>query len=208
MPFTGFYISDSDITNWPSGILDAEKQAAIETSEAIVEAALRRHYRSLAFDLKINGNDQNRIFLPLKAPILTITSVQVGGLVLDSSEYAFDGNSVFINVGSGASDIETHYLLDDFSQGSIFPRGFNNIRIRGTYGTSAVPSWIKLVCKIVCEDHNDPTLYVHYMASESIGGYSYSLSPTLAGQVGMTGLKEADDIIALFRRKKAILMAP
>jgi hypothetical protein len=200
------YISDSDIVNWPSGTTDAEKQAAIETSEAIVEAALRRHYRPKPFDVTVNGNGQDRIFLPLTTGILTVTEVRISGVVLDSSDYSFDSNSIFVNEGSG-STIAFH-LIDDLSVGGLFPRGFANIRVKGTAGSATIPAWIREVCRIVCSDHNDPTLYTHYMASESIGGYSYSLSPTLAGQVGMTGLKEADDIIALFRRKKGILMAP
>jgi hypothetical protein len=208
MPFTGFYISDSDITNWPSGTTDAEKQAVIETAEAIVEAALKVHYRPLAFDVRLNGNAQNRIFLPLTANILTVTLVQVHGLTVDSADYTFDKNSVFINVGSGASDVEVSYLLDQFASGSLFPRGYNNIRIRGTYGASVVPAWIKEVCKIVASDHNDPSLYTHYLASESIGGYSYSITSELAGLTGMTGIKEADDVIKLFRRKKGMFMAP
>ena len=44
MPYSGNYISDSDIGNWPSGTTDAEKQEAIEVAEARLEAALKRSY--------------------------------------------------------------------------------------------------------------------------------------------------------------------
>ena len=208
MPYTGWYISDSDILNWPSGTTDAEKQAVIETAEAIVEAALKVFYRPKAFDISLNGNDQNRLFLPLPANVLTVTEVRVHGQVLDSADWTFDKNSVFINIGSGGTDVEIRYLLDQFSTLALFPRGFNNIRIKGTYGAAAVPAWIKEAVKIVAMDHNDPTLYTHYLASESIGGYSYSITSELAGLTGMTGIKEADDLIKLFRRKKGIFMAP
>lgn len=208
MPYTGFYISDTDISTWPSGTTDAEKQAAIERAEAIVEAALKTKYRSVAFDLRLNGNDKNRLFLPLPAPIVSISEVSLNGYVFDTSDYTFDKNSIYINVGSGATDVETRYLLDNFDENAMFPRGFNNIRIKGTYGASTVPAWIKEVVKILVNDINDPTVYTHYLASESIGGYSYSLTAEFASAKGLTGIKEADDIIKLFRRKKTILMAP
>lgn len=208
MPYTGYYISDSDITTWPSGTTEAEKQAAIERAEAIVEAALRVKYRPVAFDVRINGNDKNRLFVPLPAPILTVSEVSLNGYVFDSSDYTFDNNSVFINVGSGATDVETRYLLDNFDLNAMFPRGFNNVRIKGTYGSTAVPAWIVEVVKILVNDINDPTAYTHYFASESIGGYSYSMAAELASAKGLTGIKEADDIIKLFRRKKGIVMAP
>jgi len=208
MPYSGLYVSDSDITTWPSGTTDTEKQAAIETAEAIVEAALGVQYRPMGFDIRLNGNNQDRLFIPLSSDIQTVTSVQVHGLTLDAADYSFDKNSIFLNQGSGYSDVELRYLLDQFDQGCLFPKGYNNIRIRGSYGPTAIPAWVREVVKIVVNDHNDPTAYTHLFASESIGGYSYSITAELAALKRMTGIKEADDIIKLFRKKKGILMAP
>lgn len=208
MPYSGHYISDSDIDNWSSGTTDAEKQAAIETAEAILDAALGTHYYSKAFDIKINGNDQNRLFLPLKGNILSVSEVSLWGLAMDSSYYAFDANSIFISPESGAADVELDYLLRRVISFALFPRGFNNVRIKGTYGAASIPAWAKQVAKILVRDMNDPTLYTHYLQSESIGNYSYTIGKQLADAKGLTGIKEADDIIKLFRRKKAVVMAP
>jgi hypothetical protein len=205
---TGHYISDLDIDNWPSGATDLEEQAVIDTAEAILDAALHTHYYPKPFDLRLNGNGQNRIFLPLKANILTVTYVSLWGELVDPSFYAFDNNSIYVNPESGAGDAELSYLLSEFSQYAIFPRGYNNVRVKGTCGPASVPAWVKAVAVMLARDQNDPTLYTHYLESESIGRYSYKIGAELAQAKGLTGLKEADDIIKLFRRGKSILMAP
>lgn len=212
MPYSGHYISDVDVTNWQSGTSDAEKQAAIETAEAILERALGVHYYPKAFDIKINGNGKYRLFLPLASNILTVTSIHVGGIELDDTWWTWDANSVFIDLstsGAGVGNPELEYLLSSVTSEGIFPRGYNNIRIVGTCGPAAVPAWIKKVARILVEAVNDPSLYTAYiLGSESIGTYSYSTGSGAGLPTYKTGIKEADEIIHLFRRKKIVIMAP
>lgn len=208
MPYTGHYISETDVTNWPAGTTAAQKQEAIEAAEAIVEQVLGRHFYSKALDLSLNGNDKNRIFLGLNAPLLTVTTVHVFNLLMDATWYAFDIDSLYVNLDA-QTGVELQYLLSETSAQGIFPRGFNNIRVVGTYGETTVPSWIKRAVRIFVEAMNDPSSYVINMQSETIGRYSYSLAAELASAEGLTGVAEVDSILKLFRSEKMpFIMAP
>lgn len=209
MSYCGNYICDTDISNWPSGTTDAQKEAAIRRAEEIIEAILHTHYYPKAFDIELNGNNKNRLFIPLKANVLTVTAVYVWGELLDPTWYTWDVNSIYINVSSGigVSNIELAYRLSEIEVDGLFPHGYNNIHILGTYGSATVPQWIKDLAKILVQDINDPSLYTHYLKSETIGNYSYSMGGVYDVK-GVTGIKEADDLLRLFKRGKCLIMAP
>lgn len=193
----GNYINPADIDNFPSGTTEAEKAAIIEKMEKLVEKIADTIFYPSAFDLEQNGNNKNRLFLHLKAPILSVTGVWVCGQLMDPMWYAFDEYSVYYDCessGAGPLDPESKYLLNEIEGYGLFPRGYNNIRVTGTYG-EAVPEWVKQVIIILVKDHNDPTLYTHYMKSEKIGDYSYTKADEL---VYYTGIKEADDWLNIY----------
>ncbi len=210
MPYSGNYISDSEISNWPSGTTDAEKQEAIEVAEARLEAALGRSVYPKPFDIKINGNGKNRLFIPVREKIGAVSSIHLNGIILDASWYTFDSASVFIDLstsGSGPFSPELEYLLSEAEGEVIFPRGYNNVRIIGTFQPSAVPAWAKRAARMLVEYQNDPTLYQAYLlGSESISKYSYSFSGP--AELFKTGLREVDDLIRPFCGRKAIILAP
>lgn len=209
MPPSGHYISASDVSNWPSGITEAEQQALINVAEEIIEAATKSVYYSKTLDIKLNGNDKNRLFLPIRTKLLTVTHIYVNGIELDTSWYTWDSNSVFIDLttsGAGACDPELKYMLNQVETEGIFPHGYNNIRITGTHGVSTIPAWVKKACAMLVESDNDPTLYEKYLlGSESIGRYSYSLGDA---KLWKTGVREVDKLINLFKSKKGIIMTP
>lgn len=63
------------------------------------------------------------------------------------------------------------------------------------------PDAVKQACIILCEDDNDGTIYVHYIqGQEQIGGYTYQTKVK-----PLTGVKEADDLLRLYVRKKPIM---
>lgn len=216
MPYQGNYINSNDVLNWPSGTTDAKEQAVIETAEAILDAALGAPQYPKAFDLRINGNGKNRLFIPLNNRILTVTAIEVGGVDLTADVWAFDGGSVFIDLSSsgqaGWASPEAMYLLTEADAVGIFPRGFNNIRIVGTCG-NAVPAWAKKAATMLAEAQNDGSLYPTYTpGSETIGRYSYSLSAPAGPKdrrYFITGIKAVDDLIRPFcGKKKVTIMAP
>jgi hypothetical protein len=203
----GHYICADDIENWPSGTEDDEKLATIEKMEALIEKVTKTHFYPKTFDIAINGNNKNRLFLPLSANILSVTAVYLYGILMDSSWYAWDHNSIFINPDA-QTDVELAYRLHRVEAAALFPHGYNNVRVIGLYGEADVPSWVKQVAGILIEDHNDPHIYAHAMLqSERIGNYAYSM-----GSAGLaeypTGVVEADKWLRRFRRGKAIIMAP
>lgn len=208
----GFYITAAEIDNWPSGYTLDEMQAAIDAAEAIFEAAIGTFYRPLAFDLRLDGNDKDRLFLPLRQEILSVSLVSIWDEELDASWYTFDKNAIYINLGSGAGvgSPELRYRLNQIDRAGLFPWGINNVRVVGTYGAAAVPAWAKQVVTIIVRAANDPSLYtvLNGLQSETIGGYSYSLGAEFAKSNKSTGILEADNILKLFRRRKPIITAP
>jgi hypothetical protein len=213
MPYTGRYITDADIDNWPSGTTAAEQAAAIQIAEARVEKALGWSPYPKPFDIRLNGNRGNRLTIPTAAKIIAISEVQIYGVVLDPSWYSFDGGSIYLDLtssGTGGTP-ELLNMMSEAGEAALFPKGIANIRIKGTTGEAAVPAWAKEAVRILIRGANDPSLYTTYgygMASESIGNYSYSArSDTIDVARRKTGIQEADDLIWQFRRKRPILGA-
>ena len=202
----GHYITALDVSNWPSGITDADKQTIIDDAESTLEAAIQTYAWPKPVDLRLDGNDRNRLFLPLPAKILTVTGIWLYGILLDPVWWDHDKNSVFISPASGSGSVELDYLLRQVESQGLFPHGIANVRICGTAGEDPVPAWAKRVAKLVAEDRNDPTLHAHKFQGERIGNYSYSRGKE--ADLYWTGIIEADAIIALHRRQWTILRAP
>lgn len=101
----GNYINSSDISTWPSGC-DADCQAeTIKFAEELVEKILCRHFYAKTFDISINGNDKNRLFLPLYADIIAVRHIYVGGIELAPSWYKWDENSVYLDLDAAMDEL-------------------------------------------------------------------------------------------------------
>jgi len=203
----GNYIDPADINNWPSGSTPEEQAEAILEVEQLVEKTLGTHFYNKAFDHKVNGNGKNRLFLGLEASILTVTQIKVNGLEIDESWWTNDRVSVFIDLtvsGSSILDPEYAYMMSQTGGSGIFPRGYENIRIKGTYGYTVVPQPIKKLCIILVQHDNDESLYTSYlMDSEKIGDYSYKISAGATAKIPVIfGIWEADRIAVRYRRQK------
>jgi len=209
--YCGDYICSEDVDNWPDG---ADKKAIIDKVEQIIDKACHTHFGGEEFDIEINGNDKNRLFLPLKLDIITVTHVYVSCIEMPVSWYTWDKNSVFLDPcvlsAGGAFGPELIHKLAAVYEAGIFPRGYNNILIQGTCGDEGdVPEAIKQAAIILAKCENDPTLYnnISYKKSEKIGDYSYT---NLAGSQDeiLTGILEADQFLRLYVKKKPIIMTP
>jgi len=212
--YCGDYICSSDIDNWASGSDYDDWKAIIDKVEQLIDKVCHTHFGGEEFDIKINGNDKNRLFLPLKSDIITVTHVYVSCIEMPDSWYTWDKNSIFLDPctsgSGGAFDPELMYRLASVYEAGIFPRGYNNIWIQGTYGDEGdVPEAIKQAAIILAEWENDPSLYsnISYKKSEKIGDYAYT---NLAGSQDeiLTGILEADQFLRLYIKKKPIIMAP
>jgi len=103
MAAVGCYLEEGDISNWPDGATEAEKQAVIDKVEDIIDIVTGTHWCATAFDIKLNGNDKNRLFIPLHTDILSVTSILIACVELDSSWWSYDANSVFLDPCIGDS---------------------------------------------------------------------------------------------------------
>ena len=211
----GAYLCASHIDNWPSGYTDEDKLEILKKAEQLIEKVTETKWMSEPFDIKINGNGKNRIFVPLPSDILTVTHVYISCVELDESWYTWDVNSVFLDPcvsGSGSLSPELYYKLGEAMERGIFPRGYNNIWIQGTQGEGEfgdVPEAIKQAGVILVKWENDPTLYT-YMGlkkSEKIGDYAYT-NLAVSEEDILTGVMEADTFLRLYIKRKPIVLAP
>jgi len=112
MAAVGCFLVEADISNWPAGYTEAQKQAVIDKVEQIIDVVTGTHWCSTAFDLKLNGNNKNRLFVPLHTDILTVTSILIDCVELDSSWWTYDKNSVMLDPCIGDSMYGTNAIQD------------------------------------------------------------------------------------------------
>lgn len=209
----GNYIEIADIDNWPVGWTEAQKNAVIARIELQLEKWTETFFYIKTLDYYLNGNGKNRLFLPLDADIATVTTVEVCDLETPINWIDFDKHSIFLNVcGSGTFSpgvawAEMSYLLGEYETTGIFPRGYNNIHVIGTYGSTELQPIAKEACKILIEEANSPGTYKTLYKSEKIGQYAYSYGGTMYGNV-YSGIQEADKLIDLLVWDKPTLMSP
>lgn len=211
----GAYLCASHIDNWPSGYTDEDKLEIINKAEQLIEKVTKTKWIGDNFDIKLNGNGKNRLFIPLAHDMLTVTHVYIHCVELDESWYTWDVNSIYLDPcvsGSGSLSPELFYKLGESIERGIFVRGYNNIWVQGTMGEGAfadVPEAIKQAGVIIMKWENDPSLYT-YMGlkkSEKIGDYAYT--NILAGEEQiLTGIEEADMYLRLYIKRKPIVLAP
>jgi hypothetical protein len=208
----GNYIDPSDIDNWPSGCDLACQEALIAKYELMLEELTGTHFYAKNFDVEINGNGKNRIFLGLAADIISITAVYICLLELPTSWYGFDADSVYLDLctsgaTTGVAWGELFYRLGEAEEKGLFPRGYNNCRFVGTYGQPYLLPLAKQAVTMLVESHNDGSIYPKLMISEKIGDYSYKFGGTVYGNI-YTGIREVDEVIDILARKKPVILTP
>ena len=108
----GDYLCAGHIDNWPSGISTEEQQEIIDKVEQIIDKVTETKWGGEAFDIKLNGNDKNRLFIPLETDVLTVTNVYISCVELDSSWYTWDVNSIYLDPCIGDSMWGTNAIRD------------------------------------------------------------------------------------------------
>jgi len=214
--YCGDYICDTDIDNWPSGADYDYKKKIIDKIEQWIDKACEIHFGPEDFDIKINGNNRNRIFIPLHTDIITVTHVYISCDELPSNWYTWDKSSVYLDPcvsgTAGYISAEMAYRLEQTISEGIFPRGYNNIWIKGTCGEYAtLPEPVKNAAIILAKHENDPSLYTTAtMKSEKIGDYSYTLATgtEIHKPDIITGILEADIFLRLYVNRKPKFLAP
>lgn len=212
----GNYIDPVDVDNWPSGCEAACQAEWIAFVEETIEKITGTWFYEKVFDIEINGNNKNRLFVPLYADIITVTAIYICDVELDPTWYSWDQNSVYLDLcGSGAvsGSAEAYFLLSQYDDQGLFPRGHNNIRIVGTAGQTDHPVMVKKAALWFAEAINEgamDTAVIGIFKSEKIGDYSYTKGLTGYAKAGVfTGIGKVDSILRhLIKQKKPVILAP
>lgn len=108
----GSYLCAGHIDNWSSGITAEEQQEIIDKVEQLIDKVTGTKWGGTAFDIKLNGNNKNRLFIPLETDILTVTNVYISCVELDPSWYTWDVNSIYLDPCIGDSMWGTNAIQD------------------------------------------------------------------------------------------------
>jgi len=204
---TGHYCTSDDIDNWPDGATDNEKRTVINRVEERIEKLTEDFFYAKAFEVFVNGNGKDKLFLGLVPDIVSVTEIKISGIILSSSWWTYDKNSVYLDpeaVTASEEDlVELHLRLKH--KEVLFPKGMGNIKVTGTYGRAVFgcPEDIKHVAIIMCQAENDSTRYEvsQDFKSERLGDYSY----TRMEGVFVVGIAEVDKLLKPYIRKKPML---
>lgn len=147
---------------------------------------------------------------------MSVSAVYICGIELLASWYDYDENSIYIDLCDSTVAVaaagywsELAYRSGESCDLGLFPRGYNNIRIVGTYGET-VPEPIKQAVIWLVDAVNDGTIeIVGGYVSEKIGDYSYKLG--IAGYVKdgiYTGISAVDNILRHYlKQRKPVILA-
>jgi len=108
----GDYLCAGHVDNWPSGISEEEQWEIITKVEQLIDKVTETKWGGEAFDIKLNGNNKNRLFIPLETDILTVTNVYISCVELDSTWYTWDVNSIYLDPCIGDSMWGTNVIRD------------------------------------------------------------------------------------------------
>lgn len=187
-----------------SGSSESDREETIDRAEQLIEKITRDYFYSKAFVKYFDGNANDRLFLGLTPDILTVTEIKISGVVLSTSWWTYDTDSVYLDPEASTGDDLPELLLRLKYKRKIFPRGMGNIKITGTYGWSSCPVAIKQATIILCRYENDETLYTKYddLISDKLGDATQNRG---ADKKFLTGLMEADRQIRYYIRNKPVL---
>jgi len=91
----GNYITENDIDNFPSAYTEAQKLAAIQRVETLIEQLTKDYFYIKSFSVTLNGNGKNQLFLGLIPDILSVTEVKLSEVALGTGLFSYDESSIF-----------------------------------------------------------------------------------------------------------------
>jgi hypothetical protein len=120
------YIIDTSIVdNWPSGSTANQKEEKILKAERLIERLTKDYFYPKNFILIMNGNDKNRLYIPVRPRILSINQLSI------------DNEYILTTDLTGSNKEDTEFLLDtgwtstnwtgDFATGWIHTTGHTTV---------------------------------------------------------------------------------
>lgn len=190
-----------------SGDSESERQEIIDRAEQLIENITKDYFYEKDFVIYRDGNNKDKLFLGLVPHILSVTEIQLFGIVLSDTWYTFDIDSVYLDPEAATGDELPELLLRMKYKTNLFPSGMGNVKITGTYGWSACPVAIKQAAIILCRYENDNTLYSAHsgsLKSEKLGDYAYTMADGTSAK-NSTGIDEADALLKNYIRRRPMM---
>lgn len=134
---SGNYITEDDVDNWPDGITDESKTEIIERVEAAVERLTKDIFYEVPFDIFKDGPGSDVMDLYLRGRILSVSTIYLLGVAMNSVNYSFTANSLHRDASGIASDDYLKYLERRNARlggRGLFVEGVRNLEIVGTMG--------------------------------------------------------------------------
>jgi len=179
-----------------------EATAAIEASDTWIDKITSDHFELIDQTLLLDGSGTHLLSLLSKTllKVIEITSV----VVLDP----LDGTDEIYSPTDKPPD---YYVYDHFLKRSdaseVWPTGFQNIQVIGSFGWVEVPGPIKNASAQIARMFLDPDSELEMTAlSVRIGDLSFTRQRTSDKQEQMTGIPGVDRILRLYLNPA--LMAP
>lgn len=178
----GNYVTIAEVDNWPAGIESAEQARRISIAEAKIELATHDYFYAKTLNVYLSGWGLNYLDLGLQPEILTVTQVDLVDADGDeetvlASEYRYTTTALM---------------------GYVWPKGYNNVHVQGTYGWINTPDPIKEAALVLVKYKNDPALYDEVrVGTIREGGTSYTRT-----QRTLTGVLQADELLEGFVRAR------
>ena len=134
---------------------------------------------------------------PLKSTLVEADTVSI------ITNWGYDEDCIYRNARGITHEPGTLMEPIEFISDGYFPKGQNNIEIKGTIGHYTCPQAIKNACIVLARDENDPTLYEHYeFEKESMGRvYSYDRG----GAEYLSGIIECDRYLKRYVNRRPVL---
>lgn len=188
----GNYLLKTAIDFWPDGWEDTRKDALIVKWEQIVERVTGDIFYEDTRTVLLDGNDKPRLALPNLPCLLSVTSLKIGDWELVASEYTFSTVELGLEVEETELEIEF----------PIFPRGFKNIELSGTFGWATTPEAIIDAVKILVEADIYPERHEFVDYVREVAGDMTQGKPIVRR---LTGILEADRLLSHYCAKRVTM---
>jgi len=168
---------------------DDKLNSAIAFAEEFLERCTGRVFYKRPLTLNVDGSGSPALWLMEYRPIVDIESLKIDGSLLDKDFYIIYKIQGYLMLKSSGGDIYAGLSYDRF------PKGTQNIEIKGTFGYDWIPSMVRECTKKLVFREIRPKDKIGQYESERISGYSYTLRE--AGKTKNTGDPEIDKLISL-----------